>query len=145
MNVSIDGHLALERSPGNTTKSPAIIQEMHQVGITIFKAGNTEFGRRLAAEGELEFPGPERKIPGICMDVIWYEGGSFIIYPVYPALLSIKSQRHAKVNHLSLETDICEVLVVNTITNKVARLLWKDETVRRMNLAISQDDPRRSV
>ena len=32
-------------------------------------------------------------------------------------------------------------LVVNTVTNKVARLLGKDETVRWMNLAIYQGQP----
>ena len=33
------------------------------------------------------------------------------------------------------------VLVVNVVTNKVARLLGKDETVRWMNLAIYQGQP----
>ena len=31
--------------------------------------------------------------------------------------------------------------MVNTVTNKVARLLGKDETVRWMNLAIYQGQP----
>ena len=33
------------------------------------------------------------------------------------------------------------VLVVNTVTNKVSRLLGKDETVRWMNMAIYQGQP----
>jgi len=33
------------------------------------------------------------------------------------------------------------ILVVNTVTNRVARLLGKDETVRWMNLAIYQGQP----
>lgn len=33
------------------------------------------------------------------------------------------------------------ILVVNTVTNRVARLLGKDETVRWMNLAVYQGQP----
>ena len=36
---------------------------------------------------------------------------------------------------------IAMVLVVNTFTNKVSRLLGKDETVRWMNMAIYQGQP----
>jgi peptidylprolyl isomerase domain and WD repeat-containing protein 1 len=34
-----------------------------------------------------------------------------------------------------------KILVVNTVTNKVSRLLGKDETVRWMNLVIYQGQP----
>ena len=38
-------------------------------------------------------------------------------------------------------TEIAANSVVNTVTNRVSRLLGKDETVRWMNLAIYQGQP----
>lgn len=46
-----------------------------------------EFGRRLAAERELELPGPDGRIPGRWSNVVWDESGSFV---VYGSLLGIK-------------------------------------------------------
>lgn len=68
-------------------ESLTTIQEMQQAGTTIYKVDDMEFGRRLAVERELELPGPDGKIPGMWMNAIWDESGSFIIYPT---LLGIK-------------------------------------------------------
>jgi peptidylprolyl isomerase domain and WD repeat-containing protein 1 len=110
---------------------------MQQAGTTIFKVDDMEFGRRLAVERELELPGPDGKIPGMWMNAIWDESGSFIIYPT---LLGIKSKRHSNPSQIWRLTCLM-ILVVNTVSNKVVRLLGKDETVRWMNLAIYQGQP----
>ncbi|KAI0320530.1 peptidyl-prolyl cis-trans isomerase [Amylostereum chailletii] len=99
-------------------ESLSAIQEMQQAGTAVYKVEDMEFGRRLAAEKELELPGPDGKIPGTCINAVWDESGAFVIYPT---LLGIK--------------------VVNTVTNRVVRLLGKDETVRWMNLSLYQGAP----
>ncbi|KAK7056845.1 Peptidyl-prolyl cis-trans isomerase cyp15 [Paramarasmius palmivorus] len=99
-------------------ESLTAIQEMQQAGTAVYKVEDMEFGRRLAAERELELPGPDGKIPGRWCNAIWDESGAFIIYG---SLLGIK--------------------VVNTVTNRVVRLLGKDEVVRFMNLSVYQGAP----
>ncbi|TFK24943.1 peptidyl-prolyl cis-trans isomerase [Coprinopsis marcescibilis] len=94
------------------------IQEMQQAGTAVFKVDDMEFGRRLATERELELPGPDGRVPGRWMNAIWDESGAFILYPT---LLGIK--------------------VVNTYTNRVVRLLGKDEVVRFLNLTLYQGAP----
>lgn len=94
------------------------IQEMQQAGTAIYRVEDMEFGRRLAVEKEFELPGPDGHVPARWSNVIWDESGAFIIYPT---LLGIK--------------------VVNTVTNRVARLLGKDEAVRFMNLSLYQGAP----
>ncbi|GJE98402.1 peptidyl-prolyl cis-trans isomerase [Phanerochaete sordida] len=94
------------------------IQEMQQAGTAIYKVEDMEFGRRLAVERELELPGPDGRIPGMWINAIWDESGSFVLYPT---LLGIK--------------------VVNTVTNRVVRLMGKDETVRWMHLTLYQGAP----
>ncbi|KAI0729627.1 hypothetical protein C8Q72DRAFT_305106 [Fomitopsis betulina] len=94
------------------------IQEMQQAGTAIAKIEDMEFGRRLAVERELELPGPDEQVPGRWINAIWDESGAFVLYPT---LLGIK--------------------VVNTVTNRVVRLLGKDETVRWMNLTLYQGAP----
>ncbi|KAJ7675792.1 hypothetical protein DFH06DRAFT_1266388 [Mycena polygramma] len=94
------------------------IQEMQQAGTALYKVEDMEFGRRLAMERELEMPGPDGHIPGRWSNVIWDESGAFILYP---SLLGVK--------------------VVNTVTNRVVRLLGKDEVVRWLNLALYQGAP----
>ncbi|KAF7346351.1 Peptidyl-prolyl cis-trans isomerase cyp15 [Mycena sanguinolenta] len=94
------------------------IQEMQQAGTGMSKLDDMEFGRRLAMERELEMPGPDGHIPGRWSNAIWDESGAFILYP---SLLGIK--------------------VVNTVTNRVVRLLGKDEPVRWMYLTMYQGAP----
>lgn len=87
-------------------ESLTTIQEMQQAGTTIYKVDDMEFGRRLAVERELELPGPDGKIPGMWMNAIWDESGSFIIYPT---LLGIKGSCHFSEQSVSnMETEICE-------------------------------------
>ncbi|KAH8104727.1 hypothetical protein BXZ70DRAFT_611890 [Cristinia sonorae] len=99
-------------------ESLSAIQEMQQAGTAVYKVEDMEFGRRLAAERELELPGPDGRIPGMWSNAIWDETGAFVIYPT---LLGIK--------------------VVNTVTNRVVRLMGKDETVRWMYLTLYQGAP----
>ncbi|KAJ3570103.1 hypothetical protein NP233_g4631 [Leucocoprinus birnbaumii] len=94
------------------------IQEMQQAGTAIYRVEDMEFGRRLAVEKEFELPGPDGRIPARWTNVIWDESGAFIIYPT---LLGVK--------------------VVNTVTNRVVRLLGKDEAVRFSNLSLYQGAP----
>ncbi|KAJ3791249.1 peptidyl-prolyl cis-trans isomerase [Lentinula aff. detonsa] len=96
-------------------ESLTAIQEMQQAGTAVYKVEDMEFGRRLAAERELELPGPDGRIAGRWSNVVWDESGSFV---VYGSLLGIK--------------------VVNTVTNRVSRLLGKDEAVRFLNMSLYQ-------
>ncbi|THH28223.1 hypothetical protein EUX98_g5970 [Antrodiella citrinella] len=96
------------------------IQEMQQAGTAVYKVDDMEFGRRLATERELELPGPDGRVPGMWSNAIWDESGAFVLYPT---LLGIK--------------------VVNTVTNRVVRLMGKDETVRWMYLTLYQGAPAR--
>ncbi|KAI0769008.1 peptidyl-prolyl cis-trans isomerase [Trametes elegans] len=113
-------------------ESLAAIQEMQQAGTAIYKVEDMEFGRRLAVERELELPGPDDRIPGMWINAVWDESGSFVIYPT---LLGIKG-----IMQFSRTDTICPT-VVNTVTNRVVRLLGKDETVRFMNLTLYQGAP----
>ncbi|KAF8627410.1 hypothetical protein AX17_006225 [Amanita inopinata Kibby_2008] len=94
------------------------IQEMQQAGTAVYKVEDMELGRRLAVERELELPGPDGHVPGRWSNAIWDESGAFVLYPT---LLGIK--------------------VVNIVTNRVVRLLGKDEVVRWMNLTLYQGAP----
>ncbi len=62
-------------------ESLAAVQEMQQAGTAIYKVEDMEFGRRLAVERELELPGPDDRIPGMWINAVWDESGSFVIYP----------------------------------------------------------------
>ncbi|KAJ3976946.1 peptidyl-prolyl cis-trans isomerase [Lentinula raphanica] len=99
-------------------ESLTAIQEMQQAGTAVYKVEDMEFGRRLAAERELELPGPDGRVHGRWSNVVWDESGSFVIYG---SLLGIK--------------------VVNTVTNRVSRLLGKDEAVRFLNMSLYQGGP----
>ncbi|KAF9241111.1 hypothetical protein BU15DRAFT_45146 [Melanogaster broomeanus] len=99
-------------------ESLTAIQEMQQAGTAVYKVDDMEFGRRLAVERELEIPGPDGRIPAMWSNAIWDESGAFVLYPT---LLGIK--------------------VVNTVTNRVVRLMGKDEAVRWMNLTVYQGAP----
>lgn len=68
-------------------ESLTAIQEMQQAGTAVFKVEDMEFGRRLAAERELELPGPDGRIPARWSNAIWDESGAFVLYPT---LLGIK-------------------------------------------------------
>ncbi|KIP06199.1 hypothetical protein PHLGIDRAFT_73064 [Phlebiopsis gigantea 11061_1 CR5-6] len=99
-------------------ESLTALQEMQQGGTAVYKVEDMEFGRRLAVERELELPGPDGKIPGMWINAVWDESGAFVLYPT---LLGVK--------------------VVNTVTNRVVRLLGKDETVRWLQLTLYQGAP----
>ncbi|RXW25352.1 hypothetical protein EST38_g494 [Candolleomyces aberdarensis] len=94
------------------------IQQMQQAGTAVSKLDDMEFGRRLAIERELELPGPDNKIPGRWINAIFDESGAFVIYPT---LSGIK--------------------VINTVNNRVVRLLGKDEVVRFLNVTLYQGAP----
>lgn len=98
-------------------ESLAAIQEMQQLGTGAYRLDDMEFGRRLAVERDLEKEG-EGKRAANTMNLIWDESGNFIMYPT---LLGIK--------------------VVNILTNRVVKLLGKDETCRWLNLSIYQGAP----
>ena len=70
-------------------ESLAAIQEMQQAGTAVFKVEDMEFGRRLAAEREIELPGPDGRVPGMLINAIWDESGAFVLYPT---LLGIKGR-----------------------------------------------------
>ncbi|CAE6458326.1 unnamed protein product [Rhizoctonia solani] len=95
-------------------ESLTAIQEMQQAGTASHKLDDMEFGRRLAVEREIE------KDPKVLSTIsaVWDESGTMVLYPT---LVGIK--------------------VVNTVTNRVVRLLGKDETGRWLNLALYQGAP----
>lgn len=107
------------------------IQEMQQAGTAVYHVDDMEFGRRLAVEKELEADEKARSAE----NAVWDESGNFILYP---NLLGIKG-----VNGLSLffVRELMECAVVNVTTNKVVRLLGKDETARWLNLSLYQGAP----
>ncbi|KAG2172730.1 hypothetical protein INT43_000077 [Umbelopsis isabellina] len=91
------------------------ITEMQQAGTSIRKLDDMEFGRRLAVDKELE-KSPQAQY----INAVFDESGHFIIYPT---LLGIK--------------------VVNSVTNKVARIIGESETHRFLNMAMYQGAPRK--
>ncbi|KZT25403.1 hypothetical protein NEOLEDRAFT_1065477 [Neolentinus lepideus HHB14362 ss-1] len=107
-------------------ESLSAIQEMQQADTAVYKVEDMEFGRRLAVERELELEGSSAGMDGTggekpaarWINAVWDESGNFVLYPT---LLGIK--------------------VVNMVTNRVVRLLGKDETVRWMNLTLYQGSP----
>ena len=112
---------------------------MQQAGTAVYKVEDMEFGRRLAMERELEIPGPDGRIPGRWSNAIWDESGAFILYPSllgikgkFPWLLSLPFPYHA---------DPFPFVVLNIVTNRVVRLLGKDEVVRFLNFGIYQGAP----
>lgn len=117
-------------------ESLAAIQEMQQTGNGVYRLDDMEFGRRLAVERDLEKEGEGKKAAST-MNLIWDESGNFIMYPT---LLGIKG-RTREVNTLSLIKLIHWTLVVNVLTNRVVKLLGKDETCRWLNLSIYQGAP----
>ncbi|KAF3930847.1 hypothetical protein ABW19_dt0202799 [Dactylella cylindrospora] len=90
---------------------------MQQAGTALQKLDDVDFGRRLATEREIEGATSKNRI-----NVIFDESGHFILYG---SILGIK--------------------VVNTVTNRVVRLLAKDETGmgRALNLALYQGAPKK--
>lgn len=90
---------------------------MQQAGTALVKLDDVDFGRRLAAEREIEGPAYRNKT-----NVIFDESGHFILYG---SILGIK--------------------VVNTVTNRVSRLLSKDEPGlgRPLHLALYQGAPKK--
>ncbi|KAJ3279033.1 Peptidyl-prolyl cis-trans isomerase cyp15 [Borealophlyctis nickersoniae] len=94
-----------------------IVSEMQQAGTSIHRLDDMEFGRRLAIEREIE------KAKGgqpATANAVFDESGNFVIYPT---LLGIK--------------------IVNIRTNKVVRLVGKQENQRFLNMALYQGAPKR--
>ncbi|KAH8995650.1 hypothetical protein EDB92DRAFT_1943140 [Lactarius akahatsu] len=104
----------------NDDKSLTAIQEMQQAGTVVYEVEDVEFGRRLAVPKEFELPGLDGTVPDAWMNAVWDEDGAFVLYP---NLLGIKG----------LGSPICK-----HVTNRVVRLLGKDETVRWVNLSLYQ-------
>ncbi|OCF35389.1 peptidylprolyl isomerase domain and WD-repeat protein 1 [Kwoniella heveanensis BCC8398] len=99
-------------------ESLTAVIEMQQAGTAVYKLDDMDFGRRLAVERELD---RSESGPGGMLrtaNAVWDESGNFVLYPT---MLGIK--------------------VVNTVTNKVARVLGKDETLRFLNLSLYQGAP----
>ncbi|KAI2622902.1 hypothetical protein GGS26DRAFT_228927 [Hypomontagnella submonticulosa] len=89
------------------------IEEMQRAGTAMQKLDDVDFGRRLAAEREIESGTLRDKV-----NVIFDESGHFILYG---SILGVK--------------------VLNTYTNHVVKVYGKDEHLRPVNLAIYQGQP----
>ncbi|KAK4687727.1 peptidylprolyl isomerase domain and WD repeat-containing protein 1, partial [Tremellales sp. Uapishka_1] len=99
-------------------ESLSAISEMQQAGTAVYTLDDMDFGRRLATERELD---AKESGPGGALrtaNAVWDESGNFVLYPT---MLGIK--------------------VINMVTNKVARVLGKDESLRFLNLALYQGAP----
>ncbi|KXJ91961.1 hypothetical protein Micbo1qcDRAFT_146739 [Microdochium bolleyi] len=94
-------------------ESLQVIEEMQQAGTAMMKLDSVDFGRRLAAEREVESASYKNKA-----SVIFDESGNFLLYG---SMLGIK--------------------VLNTLTNQVVKVYGKDEHIRPLNLAIYQGQP----
>lgn len=113
------------------------IQEMQQAGTAVYRVEDMEFGRRLAVERELELPGPDGLVPGRWSNAIWDESGAFVIYP---SLLGVKGV-YCRLCACILVSSFSSSEVVNIVTNRVVKLLGKDEVVRFLNLTVYQGAP----
>lgn len=106
-------------------ESLTAIQEMQQAGTAAYTLDDMEFGRRLAVERELDQTGQAGlanatvNATGIgTANAVFDETGHFLCYGT---MVGIK--------------------MVNLKSNKVSRLLGKDETVRFLNLSLYQGVP----
>ena len=96
-------------------ESVSTIQEMQQAGTAIAKLDDVEFGRRLATEQQLNEASVQKRIK-----VIFDETGHFILYG------SLHGTK-----------------VINTLTNRVAKLYGQEESFRALNLTLYQGRPDR--
>ncbi|KAI1776504.1 hypothetical protein F4818DRAFT_351333 [Hypoxylon cercidicola] len=96
-------------------ESLQVIEEMQRAGTATQKLDDVDFGRRLAAEREIESSSLRNKV-----NVIFDESGHFILYG---SILGVK--------------------VLNTFTNQVVKVYGKDEHLRPVNLAIYQGQPQK--
>jgi len=110
-------------------ESLTAISEMQQAGTAGYKLDDMDFGRRIAGERELE---RNESGPGGALrtaSAVWDESGNLLLYPT---MLGIKGELHSIIQLM---------VVINTVTNKVARILGKDESLRFLNLALYQGAP----
>ncbi|KAI1087447.1 hypothetical protein F5B19DRAFT_475467 [Rostrohypoxylon terebratum] len=96
-------------------ESLQVIEEMQRAGTATQKLDDVEFGRRLAAERDIESASFQHKA-----NVIFDESGHFILYG---SLFGVK--------------------VLNTFTNQVVKVYGKDEHFRPLNLALYQGQPQK--
>lgn len=121
------------------------VQEMQQAGTAGVALDSMEFGRRLAVERELEKLALDAVVEGHAGSTasvgqpVWDEGGKFVLYPT---MLGIKGAFADPILRPGTgRADARVRAVVNTVTNKVARILGKDETIRFNNVALYQGLP----
>lgn len=96
-------------------ESLQVVEEMQQTGTSKQKLEDVEFGRRLAAEREIESATLRSTI-----NVIFDESGNFILYG---SILGVK--------------------VLNTFTNHIVKVYGKDENFRPVHLALYQGQPQK--
>lgn len=112
-------------------ESLAAVQEMQQAGTAVYRVEDMEFGRRLALEREID----EDELASKMMNAVWDESGNFVLYPT---LLGIKGEfQFRSIYRPSTEC----IEVVNITTNKVAKILGKDDPNRWLNLSLYQGSP----
>ncbi|KAH8675344.1 hypothetical protein BX600DRAFT_409418 [Xylariales sp. PMI_506] len=96
-------------------ESLQVIEEMQQAGTAKQRLEDVEFGRRLAAEREIDSEALRNKV-----NVIFDESGNFILYG---SILGVK--------------------VLNTFTNNIVKVYGKEENFRPVNLALYQGQPQK--
>ncbi|KAI1456936.1 hypothetical protein F4805DRAFT_209546 [Annulohypoxylon moriforme] len=96
-------------------ESLQVLEEMQRAGTAMQKLDDVDFGRRLAAERDIESTSLQNKV-----NVIFDESGHFILYG-----------------------SIFGVKVLNTFTNQVVKVYGKDEHIRPVNLALYQGQPQK--
>ena len=94
-------------------ESIATITEMQQAGTALTKLEDLEFGRRVAAEKEIE-----NSLIRNHINVTFDESGNFLLYG---SILGTK--------------------VINTLTNRVVKVYGQEESFRPMNLSLYQGQP----
>ncbi|WFD06538.1 peptidylprolyl isomerase [Malassezia vespertilionis] len=110
-------------------ESLAAVEQMQQAGTTCYPLDDMEFGRRLAVERDLDATASDglenatANASGMALsNAVFDESGNFILYAT---MLGIK--------------------VVNLKSNKVTRLLGKDEAVRFLHLGVYQGVPDKKI
>lgn len=113
-------------------ESLTAISEMQQAGTAVYQLDDMDFGRRLAQDRELD--ANESGVGGALRkaNAVWDESGNFLLYPT---MLGIKGELHRADDRRKLTA------VINTVTNKVVRVLGKEENLRFLNLSLYQGAP----
>ncbi|OAA62710.1 peptidyl-prolyl cis trans isomerase [Niveomyces insectorum RCEF 264] len=116
-------------------------EDMQQAGTALQQLDVVEFGRRLAAEREVEAETPVVVVAG----AEGTEGIDGAAAAAAPALRDMANVVFDESGHFVVYGSMLGIKVVNTTTNQVVRLYGADEAFRPLQLALYQGAPQRAA